>query len=165
MAFHLNGQGNMIALKNRYDPTATPEQSVTADQMSALKNRYGWKYNVIIQALVDIKRNAKHRANCKKNDYDLSLRLLVTLYLDQDGKCCYTGRTMELFRDVERQSQRTSKIISLDRKDPAKGYVAGNVQLCCCDVNIAKADFSSQEFLEMCIAVAAMHELHMEASL
>lgn len=44
--------------------------------------------------------------------------------------------------------------ISVDRIDSRLGYVQGNVQLICWQVNIAKHDLSSEDFLKLCRSVA-----------
>lgn len=47
------------------------------------------------------------------------------------------------------------KRASLDRKDPARGYVPDNVQFVCLIANYAKNAFSDEELVLFCKAVAA----------
>ena len=43
---------------------------------------------------------------------------------------------------------------SIDRIDSEIGYVAGNIQLVCRCVNVAKHDLTMNEFVMLCSAVA-----------
>ena len=45
--------------------------------------------------------------------------------------------------------------LSIDQVDPAKGYTADNVVLCLSVVNVMKWNSSTDEFLQLCQAVAA----------
>lgn len=127
---------------------------VDSEPTDELVSQYGWKSELIARALLTLLRNARARASNKKIPFVLTYEYLEMLYLRQSGNCFYSGREMALETDSERKTKRTSLMVSLDKLEPSKGYVAGNVCLCCCDVNIAKADLSESEFKAMCEAVA-----------
>ena len=48
---------------------------------------------------------------------------------------------------MERDNNRSS--VSIDRLDNSKGYIDGNVVLCCAAVNIMKNDLELTEFKEL----------------
>ena len=71
---------------------------------------------------------------------------LYDLYQKQNGKCALTGVDMV----VEKQSP---LCLSLDQKEPRKGYTLDNVQWVCWAANRAKGDLSMIDFLGMCECV------------
>lgn len=57
---------------------------------------------------------------------DLTLDFMKQLYEKQDGKCYYTGDILV----INSETSRDYDVISLDKKDPYKGYFQNNVVLC-----------------------------------
>lgn len=75
-------------------------------------------------------------------DHDISVEYLKELWEKQGGLCPYTGFQMILKR------KRGLYQASLDRIDPSKGYVKGNVEFVCLVVNYAKNGFSKEDLSE-----------------
>lgn len=67
---------------------------------------------------------------------------LADLYVEQNGQCAISKLPLCLIRN---------KIdsLSIDRIDSSIGYVAGNIQLVCKWVNLAKSTYSNAEILEV----------------
>ena len=78
---------------------------------------------------------------------DLTIDYLVDLYHKQAGNCYYTGTRM-IFGWADGKIHHDS--LSLDKKDPAKGYTKENVVWCSYLVNTMKNNLSEDEFY-LCI--------------
>lgn len=74
---------------------------------------------------------------------DLTVDYLIDLYNQQDGYCFYTGSKMILGWVDDKIHPDT---LSLDKKDPNKGYVCGNVVWCSFLANTMKQNMNEQEF-------------------
>ena len=68
---------------------------------------------------------------------------LYQVLLSQEKKCALTGADLV----IEPNHQ---LCLSLDQKDPTKGYVEGNVQWLAWCVNRAKGDLRMSDFFDMC---------------
>lgn len=80
------------------------------------------------------------RARKKGVPCDLTNDLFRELWAKQKGQCYYTGRSMTL--GVSTRYVFDMDQVSVDRIRPEKGYVEGNVVLCCRWVNSAKGQGS-----------------------
>lgn len=87
-------------------------------------------------------------AATKNRVWDVAPEYLWGVWEDQDGRCAYTG--WDLTHGVD---------ASLDRIDSRDGYVVGNVQWVHRNINRMKSDFSEDEFIRMCEAVAHRGDL------
>lgn len=67
---------------------------------------------------------------------------LLNLYRQQGGKCFYTGLEMKLISETAKDLL----LASCDRIDSTKGYVPGNVVLCCWGVNLLKGQHTPEHF-------------------
>lgn len=85
----------------------------------------------------------KVRAKKCKVIFDLTKDELISKYLIQEGKCYYTGTTLILS-----SKQGDPDNISLDRRDPSKGYTIDNVVWCTYRINIMKGNFSVDKFYD-----------------
>lgn len=75
-----------------------------------------------------------------KVEYDLTERYIEYLLKKQNNKCYYTGLDLDLsLKDKLR-------VPSVDRIDSNKGYIEGNVCICCAYVNKMKNDLNIEEF-------------------
>jgi len=74
---------------------------------------------------------------------DLTVDYLVDLYNQQDGLCYYSGETM-VFGWIDGKVNHNS--LSLDRLDPSKGYIQGNVVWCTYLINTMKQNLTEQQF-------------------
>jgi len=89
------------------------------------------------------------RRKCKLKGIEFATdltKLLRELWAEQQGRCYYTGRMMELSGYHENDPN----AFTVDRFDPIKGYIKGNVVLCVSIVNRAKQDLSYDELLSLC---------------
>ena len=85
---------------------------------------------------------------------DLKVEDVNKLYEDQKGLCALSHRYMT--RIVGRNTRcRTN--MSIDRINSNKGYIPGNVQLVCTDVNIAKNDLSQKDFIKLCKTISKIN--------
>jgi hypothetical protein len=93
------------------------------------------------------------RAYCRKNavakglEFSLTTGYLQELWDKQQGKCALSGADLGYIGSGWSSA-------SVDRIDPAGGYVEGNVQWVCWRVNDAKANMNNQDFINMCAAIA-----------
>ena len=67
--------------------------------------------------------------------------------IEQDFKCALTGW------DIDAMEVNVNTA-SLDRIDSSKGYIEGNVQWVHKMVNMSKQQYTQEEFIDMCTAVA-----------
>jgi hypothetical protein len=86
--------------------------------------------------------------------FDITANDLMTLLVNQNGKCALTGWDLEFTRGGEFGSGTNPLGCSIDRKDNQTGYIASNIQLVCWKANKIKNDLSDSEFKELCKAVA-----------
>tara|TARA_E500000081_G_scaffold38379_2_gene41881 strand:+ start:1827 stop:2297 length:471 start_codon:yes stop_codon:yes gene_type:complete len=84
----------------------------------------------------------------------VDVKYLVKLLKKQKGLCALSHRYMT--RIVGRNTRcRTN--MSIDRINSNKGYIPGNVQLVCTDVNIAKNDLSQKDFIKLCKTISKIN--------
>lgn len=62
----------------------------------------------------------------------------MTLYVEQEGKCYYTGEPLNIVGGQE-------EVLSIDKVLPDVGYIKGNVVLCLNRFNILKRDMTLSE--------------------
>lgn len=86
----------------------------------------------------------------------LSLKYLRQLWLSQRGACPLTGWKMTMPPSTSARSARSEwpRQASLDRIDPRRWYVRGNVRFVCLIANLARHTFSDEELVKFCKAVA-----------
>ncbi len=87
-------------------------------------------------------KTRKHKAPTIDADF------LKTLWATQAGLCHWTGIPMTIERD-------SPWSVSIDRLDNSKGYDADNVQLCCWWANLARNNYTVEEFRNILAAVRA----------
>jgi hypothetical protein len=78
-------------------------------------------------------------------EYSLPHGYLASLWRWQEGLCFYSGQPMKMCLG----NGKDPLGVSIDRVDPARGYVVGNVVLCCARVNTIKHDLSPEELKEL----------------
>lgn len=79
----------------------------------------------------------------------LTIEYLWNLFVKQNEKCALTGIDLTLPKDY-RPGWVKKHNLSLDRIDSSVGYILGNVQWVCKDVNFMKQQLSEEHFVEMC---------------
>ena len=86
------------------------------------------------------------KGRCKKLNKDapnISAEYLYSVLLNQEKKCALTGADLLL-------EPNHPLCLSLDQKDPNKGYSLDNVQWLAWAVNRAKGDLHIEDFYDMC---------------
>jgi hypothetical protein len=92
---------------------------------------------------------AKARSKARRKKFDINIKYLKKIWDNQKGICPYTGIKMEISRTSQDEDiKKTPTKASLDRIDPNKGYVIGNVEFVCYCINVAKNDFSKEEMID-----------------
>jgi len=114
------------------------------------KDHHGWTgYEKISGSYwKQIEQNAKLRGI----KFSIKIKPTYDLFLKQNGKCALTGDLME-FPSKQREKSKPNRP-SLDRINPNKGYVIGNIQWVIQPINYMKLDYTQDEFIEICKKVA-----------
>lgn len=81
------------------------------------------------------------RGSRKDIPYELPNGYLHGLWEHQAGRCFYTDQQLRM----EYAAGRAPDGVSIDRVDPAVGYVVGNVVLCATRINSIKSDVTPEE--------------------
>ena len=83
------------------------------------------------------------------------VKYLMELWSVQRGLCAVTGRPMTWGRVAREdvKSQGYGSAVGIDRIDPKVGYVRGNLQLVCSQVNYMRGGLSEEDFTAWCEAV------------
>lgn len=76
---------------------------------------------------------------------------MYDLYHKQGGKCAVSGLTMSTTKG-------DLGILSIDQREPGKGYTAENVQWVRWDVNRAKGELTMGQLVEMCRAIVRCND-------
>lgn len=84
----------------------------------------------------------------KTEGSDLTTEKLIDIYNQQNGRCYYTNE--ELYISIGKDGSYHSGTMSLDKKDPEKGYVVDNVVFCCFQTNTSKGNRSESQFYDFC---------------
>lgn len=87
----------------------------------------------------------------KRLKFNITIKYIWDLFLKQNRKCALSGMPIEFTKFVNDSKKTTA---SLDRIDSAKGYTKGNIQWVHKTINQMKMDFSQDEFIYFCKAVA-----------
>ena len=98
-------------------------------------------------------RDARKRARRKGVLMDISHADICDLHAKQEGVCALSAVVMLYGAD----SIGSPYAMSIDRIDPAEGYVLGNVQLVTRATNNAKSTMDTSTFVDMCTCVDATH--------
>lgn len=97
---------------------------------------------------------AGNRARACNLPFDLTKGYVAQMVEDQGYKCAVSGIPFDLSRTGQRRvTSRLPFRPSIDRIEPALGYVQGNVRILCFAVNMAIADWGDDVFREICRAV------------
>lgn len=114
-----------------------------------IKNSYTRRGTQIFQKLDCAKKT------CIQTEREFSITEddIWELFYKQDFKCYYTG--VELSGIPGKWNH-----FSIDRIDSNKGYIKGNLVLCCALVNAMKMDSDINHFIELCHLVAKTHPIN-----
>ena len=101
-----------------------------------------------------------HQVRNRDKSCNLNINYVMNLYMLQQGKCAISGAKMVTSGYASSCEARiTSKgapvldSISIDRKNPKKGYIKGNVRLVTFQANVAKHLGTDAQLLKFCKAV------------
>lgn len=137
--------GNMVNVKSTYLRRGEIKSCGKCQEC------YNWKgIEFLSGTYYGVLRNGAKKRNLT---FDISIEYLWELFIIQNAKCALTGREIILSRSYSDRKQTAS----VDRIDPSKGYIEGNVQWVHKAVNFAKQSMNQQEFINMCIEVAQKH--------
>lgn len=95
---------------------------------------------------------ARKRSSQKNLPFDISASFLKELYKSQEGLCYYSNIPISMVKKDESMLHDPFKM-TLDRIEPEKGYVKGNVVWCAYCVNSMKQNMNLEDFFDVCIAV------------
>lgn len=100
------------------------------------------------QAYKLIKKILK-KAQSRENPHEVSVDVEYIMKIgDKQGWCCaLSGTPMQFVSGV---GKKNPYILTIDRKDSSKGYVKNNIQLLVWQVNYAKGNYSTKQFIKMC---------------
>lgn len=83
-----------------------------------------------------------------KEEHELGPNDITEMFVKQSGICFYTGVAM-----VPEKGANSFFQVSLERKDPSRGYSKNNSVLCCLGINRMKYDMDEEQFKTMCMKV------------
>ena len=106
----------------------------------------GWHRGIRISWYNKFKTGAETRGL----EWSLTLDIVADLMEFQNSKCALTGWSIEFPENGSTQKAPAS----LDRIDSKKGYTKDNTQLLTRQVNMMKQQYSQEEFIAVCKAVA-----------
>lgn len=101
-----------------------------------------------------MQRSFNRERNIEKGH--LTITYMLGLYDKQGGRCALSGRNLSLGTII--QGKYEPNVLSLDRIDPTKGYIEGNIQLTTSQANMAKGQCTNKGFLDFCKDVVAEAE-------
>jgi hypothetical protein len=88
----------------------------------------------------------------QKTEFNITPEYLKKIWKKQKGVCPYSKQKMELLDCHKRRlmigKRKHLRVASLDRIDPNKGYIRGNVEFVCIPVNSAKSTYTKEETME-----------------
>lgn len=99
----------------------------------------------------------KARAKQQDRPFDVTADYLIGQFEVQDKKCYYTREKLSFDYEVLDRNRPHLMVASIDKKDPDKGYVEGNVVWCLYYVNRMKNESTEREFLETCKLITKIH--------
>ena len=106
---------------------------------------YGYKYHAAYRSRSP-KNFISGLLDQKGRKQTLSTEYVIGLYEDQDGKCAISGIEMTYLNG----EGKVLTNISLDRISSQEGYVEGNIQLVCRQVNTMKWELGVDELRNWC---------------
>jgi hypothetical protein len=100
------------------------------------------------------------REHTKYHNYtDIDVEYLKILWDNQNGVCPLTGWRLNLPVTPQRGFEKVSpQNASLDRIDNKLGYVKGNIRFISVMANYARNNFTNEQVIEFCKAVALYHQ-------
>jgi len=141
----------LICSKDIFKSTGPKEKLYCSKECSS-KARWIRESSSYEHVLSKILKGAKYRAVSKNLPFDLDYNFVVSLWVEQDGKCALTGFKFDLGPSTVKNTAKRNAP-SLDRIVPDLGYVRGNVRIITYQANCAKSGYTDQDLIEMCKAI------------
>jgi len=91
------------------------------------------------------RKNSNDRKKFDNLGFNLTEDIIRHLWDKQNGRCSYTNIKLE-YPDFQNRNKPNTG--SLDRIDSSKGYLANNIHWVAYSINLAKRDFSDDDFRE-----------------
>jgi hypothetical protein len=142
--------------KERYHKVKSDNPSYNKERYSIyreqyLKRRKEWSSSEYGR-LYNIYCAAKQRSSKKKTPFSITFDDVIKMFNDQQGLCSLSG--MKLITNETRKEGKNyyPYAPSIDKIDPAKGYVLGNIRIVSVIVNLSLNTFGDLIFDEMCRA-------------
>ena len=85
-------------------------------------------------------KHSKKSAKSRNLEYELDQDYIEELLIKQNSRCLYTG--IEFLNNHKDKNTYPT----IDRIDPSKGYIKGNICICTWAVNIIKSTFTTEQF-------------------
>lgn len=107
-----------------------------------------WRKSSVAKTLMVITGGCKSRAKKSRLECDIDTKYTLELLKKQNGLCAGTG--LELRPAAGRgKSGKDPFTVSIDRRDPSKGYTRDNIQLVCVIYNEAKNSYRHEDVVMM----------------
>jgi hypothetical protein len=87
---------------------------------------------------------------------DITMNYILGVYDSQNGLCALTGRKLSLGALVNAEYE--PDLLSIDRINPKRGYIKGNIQLTTLQANKTKERHTNKELLDLCKDIVAEAE-------
>lgn len=105
-----------------------------------------YNFYCLMTCISTLMSDTKKRANKHGFDFNLTLKDLIELWAEQNGKCALTG--MEFSLESGSLQNKNPFKISIDRINNSRGYIKSNVRFLTHWANNAKSTWTDQIFLE-----------------
>lgn len=96
-----------------------------------------------------VMRGVRHRARKNAIECNIDAEFLKTLFKKQEGLCAISGILLTFIKGQGHIQTNAS----IDRIDPAKGYVKDNIQLVANQVNTMKSNLSLEQLIAWCAVI------------
>lgn len=126
-------------------PKSTQYYRANKEKCKAQQNKQNHTLNGKLVVLITTSR---YRSKLKGFEHSIDSSYLKQIYSEQNGLCAISG--IEMTIRGKNHAADSPYSISLDRIDPNKGYIPGNVWLVCTGVNLMKSRLSMDQFIDFC---------------
>lgn len=142
--------GNIFKTKfNHIKSGISPNNPLLPSSCKSCAMTFKHGYRLEHSMFLTILSSAKSHAKKKSLEYNLTVEYLHNIYQKQHKSCAISGRKMITRKNThDRGHGKHPDVMSLDRIDPSKGYIEGNVQLVTWQVNCFKSEFSQEQLIE-----------------
>lgn len=101
--------------------------------------KYREEHNPLM-LLLATSRNVSIKRN---HEFNIDIQYMYDMWDKQHGLCYYSKIPM-----TKTFNQKSPYQMSIDRTNSSKGYIKGNICLCCLSMNFAKNSFSEEELMK-----------------